>query len=106
MTSALQPLVRLPPARFPREAVAERVFTGVGTALDRGVLRAMQLVVERALIVAGRGDRIVPPEHPAALSTHWGGAAIHWFSGSHLAPFGRARVIRRIDRHLRSIGIL
>jgi hypothetical protein len=61
---------------------------------------------ERALIVAGRGDRIVPPEHPAALWEHWGGPAIHWFSGSHLAPFGRGRVVRTITRHLRSIGIL
>jgi pimeloyl-ACP methyl ester carboxylesterase len=61
---------------------------------------------ERVLIVAGRGDRIVPPEHPAALHRHWGEPAIHWFSGSHLAPFGRGRVARRILAHLESIGIL
>ena len=54
----------------------------------------LRIAPERTLIVAGRGDRIVPPEHPAALSAYWGGPAIHWFSGSHLAPFGRARVIR------------
>jgi len=66
----------------------------------------LRIAPERALIVAGRGDRIVPPEHPAALWAHWGQPAIHWFSGSHLAPFGRARIVRRIDRHLRSIGIL
>ncbi len=61
---------------------------------------------ERVMIVAGRGDRIVPPEHPAALSRHWGEPRIHWFSGSHLAPFGRARVARAILRHLESIAIL
>ncbi len=61
---------------------------------------------ERVMIVAGRGDRIVPPEHPAALSRHWGEPRQHWFSGSHLAPFGRARVARAILRHLESIGIL
>jgi hypothetical protein len=66
----------------------------------------LRLPRERALIVAGRGDRIVPPEHPAALWEHWGEPAIHWFSGSHLAPFGRGRVVRTIARHLRSIGIL
>lgn len=61
---------------------------------------------ERVLIVAGRGDRIVPPSHPAALWTHWGEPAIHWFSGSHLAPFGRSRIVRAISRHLESLGVL
>lgn len=66
----------------------------------------LRLPRDRALIVAGRGDRIVPPEHPAALWEHWGEPAIHWFSGGHLAPFGRGRVVRTITRHLRSIGVL
>ena len=39
----------------------------------------------RALIVTGRGDRVVPPEHSHALWQHWGRPAIHWFGGSHLA---------------------
>lgn len=60
---------------------------------------------ERLLIVAGRGDRIVPPEHPNALWRHWGEPAIHWFSGSHLAPFGRRRVVRAIAQHLEALGI-
>jgi len=61
---------------------------------------------ERILIVAGRGDRVVPPEHPSALHQHWGEPDIHWFSGSHLAPFGRGQVVRRISRHLRTLQIL
>jgi dienelactone hydrolase len=61
---------------------------------------------ERVLIVAGRGDRIVPPTHPTALWAHWGEPAIHWFSGSHLAPFGRGRIVDAIGRHLASLGIL
>jgi hypothetical protein len=61
---------------------------------------------ERVLIVAGRGDRIVPPEHPAALWSHWGEPAIHWFSGSHLAPFGRKRIVRAITRHLATLDIV
>jgi pimeloyl-ACP methyl ester carboxylesterase len=61
---------------------------------------------ERVMIVAGRGDRIVPPEHPAALWSHWGEPRIHWFSGSHLTPFGRARIARAILDHLESIEIL
>lgn len=58
---------------------------------------------ERLLIIAGRGDRIVPPEHPSALWRHWGEPRIHWFDGSHLAPFGRARIADAIRTHLRAV---
>jgi len=61
---------------------------------------------ERVLIVAGRGDRVVPPEHPNALWEHWERPAIHWFSGAHLAPFRRGRIVRAIDAHLRRLGVL
>jgi alpha-beta hydrolase superfamily lysophospholipase len=61
---------------------------------------------ERAMIVAGRGDRIVPPEHPSALWRSWGEPRIHWFSGSHLAPFGRGRIARAILDHIESLEIL
>lgn len=59
---------------------------------------------QRVMIVAGRGDRIVPPEHPAALWRHWGEPRIHWFSGSHLAPFGRGRIVREILDFLDGTG--
>jgi len=61
---------------------------------------------ERLLIIAGRGDRIVPPEHPHALWLHWQKPRIHWYSGSHLAPFGRGRIVAEIEAHLRGLGIL
>lgn len=55
---------------------------------------------DRILILAGRGDQIVPPEHPYALWRHWGEPNIHWFSGSHLAPFRRGRLAETILRHI------
>jgi pimeloyl-ACP methyl ester carboxylesterase len=61
---------------------------------------------QRVLIVAGRGDRIVPPEHPLALWRHWDEPSIHWFSGSHLAPFARRRIVEAVTRHLEGLGIL
>lgn len=67
---------------------------------------ALQVPKERVLIVAGRGDRVVPAEHPQALWLHWGKPALLWFTGSHVAPFGRRRIIARIVEHLASIGIL
>ena len=65
----------------------------------------LQLPKEAALIVAGRGDRVVPTEHPQALWLHWDKPEIYWFSGSHVAPFGRRRIIARIADHLHSLGI-
>lgn len=61
---------------------------------------------KRALIIAGRGDRIVPPEHPHALWRHWGEPAIHWYSGSHIAPFRRHEILAAGKRHLEHLGIL
>jgi hypothetical protein len=58
------------------------------------------------LIIAGRGDRIVPPEHPNALWRHWGEPNIFWFSGSHLAPFTRRRTVRAIVHHLEDLEIV
>jgi pimeloyl-ACP methyl ester carboxylesterase len=60
---------------------------------------------ERVLIVAGRGDRIVPPEHPYRLWRHWGRPPIHWFSGSHTAPFRRDRIFTRILEHVAGLGL-
>jgi pimeloyl-ACP methyl ester carboxylesterase len=57
----------------------------------------------RILILAGRGDQIVPPEHPNALWQHWGEPDIYWFSGSHLAPFRRGRLISKVLAHLRNV---
>jgi pimeloyl-ACP methyl ester carboxylesterase len=66
----------------------------------------LRIAKERVLIIAGRGDRIVPAEHPYALWRHWEKPAIHWFSGSHLAPFGRARIFASAADLLRRLGIL
>jgi pimeloyl-ACP methyl ester carboxylesterase len=61
---------------------------------------------DRVLIVAGRGDRIVPPEHPLLLWRHWDEPQLYWFSGSHLMPFGRPHLVAAIVRHLDGLGIL
>jgi dienelactone hydrolase len=77
-----------------------------GFRIHSPLTHPLRIPKERVMIVAGRGDRVVPPEHPAALHRHWGEPRIHWFSGSHLAPFGRGRVARAVLGHLESIGIL
>jgi pimeloyl-ACP methyl ester carboxylesterase len=58
---------------------------------------------DRAVIVGGRGDAVVPPEQVTALWRHWGAPRLHWFSGGHTTPFGRARLMDEIDAHLRTL---
>jgi hypothetical protein len=57
---------------------------------------------EGRLILAGLSDRICTPDQAEALWQHWEQPSIHWFEGSHLAPFGRHARRERLDVHLRS----
>jgi pimeloyl-ACP methyl ester carboxylesterase len=49
------------------------------------------------MVIAGEGDRIVPPEHPAALAKHWK-TDVHWFPGGHLAQLGREAALEKMVR--------
>jgi hypothetical protein len=55
---------------------------------------------EGRLILAGLSDRICTPDQVETLWRHWEEPAIHWFPGSHLAPFGRRALRERLDAHL------
>jgi pimeloyl-ACP methyl ester carboxylesterase len=61
---------------------------------------------ERLLIVAGRGDRIVPPVHAEVLWEHWGRPEIHWFPGGHLAHFGRGGYLQAVRKLLERVGVV
>jgi len=61
---------------------------------------------ERLLILAAHGDRVVASEHPRRLASHWDGPRTVWFSGSHLAPFGRRTAFAEIRRLLRDLDVL
>lgn len=61
---------------------------------------------ERVLIVAGRGDCIVPPEQVSTLWHHWGKPAIHWYSGGHVAPFRRQEILAAALAHLEALGLM
>ncbi|HEY3355926.1 MAG TPA: prolyl oligopeptidase family serine peptidase, partial [Polyangia bacterium] len=60
----------------------------------------------RLLIIAGRGDRIVPPAHATALWEHWGRPRLHWFPGSHLLHLGRGGYMEAIAGLLREVGVV
>ncbi|RMH38047.1 MAG: abhydrolase domain-containing 18 [Deltaproteobacteria bacterium] len=96
--------------RSPQRRRAERV--GVDRTLLSDAFRVhaplrREPVVpwERRMIVAGRSDRITPPDQARDLWTHWGQPAIHWFPGGHLAQIGRGDAFRAIRRHLAGLGL-
>jgi pimeloyl-ACP methyl ester carboxylesterase len=67
---------------------------------------ARRMPRERLMIVAGEGDRVIPPEHPLWLWRHWGEPRLAWFGGGHLVPFGRARVVGEVRRFLRELSVV
>ena len=88
-----------------------------GAAMARAELRdayrvhsplahAARVARERLLILAAHGDRIVPAEHPRWLEAHWNRPRTVWFSGSHLAPFGRPTIRVTIRRFLGELDVL
>ena len=60
---------------------------------------------ERRFIVAGLGDRLVPPSHPYALWRHWEECRIHWFPGGHIPQFRRGKYFREMRGFLSEIGV-
>lgn len=66
----------------------------------------LALARERVLIVAARGDCIVPPDHALDLWRHWDRPEIHWFGGGHVTPFRRTAVFAAGARLLQRLGIL
>ena len=54
-------------------------------------------------MIAGRGDRITPPEQAEALAAHWGVESL-WFDGGHLAQVGRGDALRTVRRQLGALG--
>jgi pimeloyl-ACP methyl ester carboxylesterase len=65
--------------------------------------RPARLSRDRRFVIAGRGDRITPPEQSDALARHWG-VDVRWFDGGHLAQLGRGDPIREVRRELGKLG--
>ncbi len=65
--------------------------------------RPAQVPANRRFVIAGKGDRITPPEQAQALASHWGSDVL-WFQGGHLAQVGRAAAFRDVRRALGNAG--
>jgi pimeloyl-ACP methyl ester carboxylesterase len=72
-------------------------------AVHTPTTRPARLPRERLFVIAGRGDRITPPDHAEALAAHWG-VGVRWFDGGHLAQVGRGDAFRDVRRELGKLG--
>jgi pimeloyl-ACP methyl ester carboxylesterase len=54
-------------------------------------------------VIAGKGDRITPPDQALALANHWRSDVL-WFDGGHLAQVGRGDALRSVRRSLGTLG--
>lgn len=68
--------------------------------------RPARVPANRRFLIAGRGDRITPPDQAQRLWEHWGRPPIHWFAGGHLAQVGRGGAFRALRRWLQGEGLL
>jgi pimeloyl-ACP methyl ester carboxylesterase len=72
-------------------------------AVHAPTTRPARVPRDRLYVVAGKGDRITPPDHARALATHWG-VDVLWFDGGHLAQLGRGEAMRVVRRSLGAHG--
>jgi hypothetical protein len=73
-------------------------------AVHAPTTRPSRIAKERLAVVAGRGDRITPPDQAETLAAHWG-VDVRWFEGGHLAQIGRSDAMRAVRRQLASLDL-
>jgi pimeloyl-ACP methyl ester carboxylesterase len=73
-------------------------------AVHSPLTRPARLPAERLAVIAGRGDRITPPDQANDLAAHWG-VRVVWFDGGHLAQVGRGDALRDVRRQLGGLGL-
>jgi Alpha/beta hydrolase domain containing 18 len=57
--------------------------------------------LSRLLVVAGRGDQVVPREQIEALRRGWPGVGVRWLQGGHGAPFRKGEAVSMITEFLK-----
>jgi pimeloyl-ACP methyl ester carboxylesterase len=86
-----------------RAGITEDLFADA-FAVHAPTTRPPRVPREALAVIAGRGDRITPPEHAVELAQHWG-VEVAWFDGGHLAQVGRGEALRAVRRRIGSLGL-
>ncbi|MBN8550549.1 MAG: hypothetical protein J0M12_14635 [Deltaproteobacteria bacterium] len=60
---------------------------------------------DRMLIIAGIGDKIVPPRQPRLLWEHWKRPHLLWFRGGHVAQFKRSKAFAEVVGFFEGLGL-
>lgn len=66
---------------------------------------APQTEKNRVLIIAGIGDKIVPPRQPRLLWEHWKRPHLLWFRGGHVAQFKRSKAFSEVVQFFDGLGL-
>jgi dienelactone hydrolase len=90
-------------ARAAKAGITEELVVDA-FAVHTPTTRQPRIPRDRLAVIAGRGDRITPPEQAEALAAHWG-VPITWFDGGHLAQVGRGDALRTVRRQLGGLGL-
>ena len=67
---------------------------------------APKISPDRAMIIAGLGDMIVPPRQPKMLWEHWRYPDLNWFSGGHIAQLKRSEAFYKIVEFFRELELI
>jgi pimeloyl-ACP methyl ester carboxylesterase len=73
-------------------------------AVHAPLTRAPRVPAGARFVIAGKGDRITPPDQAMSLARHWGIEPL-WFDGGHLAQVGRGDALRTVRRALGQLGL-
>jgi pimeloyl-ACP methyl ester carboxylesterase len=69
---------------------------------DHSPVRSLPLTdIRRILVVAGRGDQVVPREQIEVLRRGWPGVEVRWLQGGHGAPFRKGEAVSIITEFLK-----
>jgi pimeloyl-ACP methyl ester carboxylesterase len=88
--------------RAAKAGITEDLLTDA-FAVHAPTTRPARVPADRLYVIAGRGDRITPPDQAETLAAHWN-REILWFEGGHLAQVGRGDALRTVRRSLGAHG--
>jgi pimeloyl-ACP methyl ester carboxylesterase len=93
-----------PARRHAAKAGITAELLGEVFAVHAPTTRPPRVPPDARFVIAGKGDRITPPDQARTLAAHWH-TDILWFDGGHLAQVGRGDALRTVRRALGALDL-